>query len=31
MLHIIPTPIGNLSDFTYRAVTLMQTVDLILA
>ena len=31
MLHIIPTPIGNLADFTYRAVTLLQTVDLILA
>ena len=31
MLHIIPTPIGNLADFTFRAVTLLQTVDLILA
>lgn len=31
MLHIIPTPIGNLADFTYRAVSLLQTVDLILA
>jgi 16S rRNA (cytidine1402-2'-O)-methyltransferase len=30
LLHIIPTPIGNLKDFTYRAVELLQTVDLIL-
>ncbi len=31
MLHIIPTPIGNLADFTYRAVQVLQEVDLILA
>ncbi len=31
MLHIIPTPIGNLADMTYRAVDMLQKVDLILA
>ncbi len=31
MLYIIPTPIGNLADFTFRAVTVLQQVELILA
>lgn len=30
MLYIIPTPIGNLKDLTYRAVETLSTCDLIL-
>lgn len=30
-LYIIPTPIGNLEDMTYRAVRLLREVDVVLA